>query len=230
MDASSEIRGAGHNQADGVGTGQAGTPSAGGLLNRAIAAHRAGRLTEAAGIYHALLALEPAHGDAWHLPGLTELQSQREAGALALPDRALRITRDRAEYHNSVGEGLRTQGDMAAAAAYRKAVALRPDYAEPVINLIRALQLLGQPERARASGRRAVTLAPERTEGAIDLAHVLLDLGRFTEAQAFYHRVLALQPDHMEAIGPLSRVVMSVAHLAGALGKPVWVLSRFDGF
>lgn len=202
MDASSEIRGSGQTQA-----GRAGTPPAGSLLNRAIASHRAGRLTEAAWLYHALLALEPAHADGWHLLGLTELQSQRETGALALFDRALRITRDRAEYHNSIGEGLRTQGDMtAAAAAYRKAVALRPDYAEPVINLARALQLLGQPDRARASGRRAVALAPERTEGAINLAHALLDLGRFTEAQALYHRVLSLQPDHAEAIGHLGRV------------------------
>lgn len=212
MDASSEIRGTGDTRteqagAGQAGAGQAGTPPAGGLLNRAIATHRAGRLAEAAGVYRALLALEPAHGDAWHLLGLTELQSQREAGALALFDRALRITRDRAEYHNSVGEGLRTQGDMAAAAAaYRRAVALRPDYAEPVINLTRALQLLGRPDRAHANGRRAISLAPDRTEGAINLAHALLDLGRFSEAQAFYHRVLSLQPDHAEAIGHLSRV------------------------
>ncbi|MBY6264852.1 tetratricopeptide repeat protein [Azospirillum sp. 412522] len=202
MSASSEIRGTGHTQA-----GRAGAPSAGNLLNTAIARHRAGRLSEAAGLYQALLTLEPAHADAWHLLGLTELQSRREADALALFDRALRITRDRAEYHNSVGEGLRTQGDMAAAAAaYRKAVTLRPDYAEPVINLTRALHLLGQPNRARASGRRAVALAPERIEGAINLAHALLDLGRFSEAQVLYHRALALQPDHVEAIGHLSRV------------------------
>ena len=202
MDASSEIKGTGHAQA-----GRAGPRPAGNLLNKAIASHRAGRRSEAAGIYRALLTLEPAHADAWHLLGLTELQSQRESEASALFDRALRITRDRAEYHNSFGEGLRTRGDMAAAAAaYRRAVALRPDYAEPLINLTRALHLLGQSNRARASGRRAVALAPERIEGAINLAHALLDLGRFTEAQVLYHRALALQPDHVEAIGHLSRV------------------------
>lgn len=207
MEASSEISGISQAQPNGTAF-----PPASGILKTGIASHRSGLLAEAAGIYRNLLALEPGHADAWHLIGLTELQSHRCVNAQALFNRALRLTNDRAEYYNSLGEGFRTQGEMKAAAAdYRRAMALRLDYAEPVINLARALRLLGRLEQACVVGRRAILLAPERIEGPLNLAHALLDLGRFAEAQVFYRRALVFQPDHPEAISHLSRV----AHASG---------------
>ena len=77
----------------------------------------------------------------------------------------------------------------------RKAIALRPDYAEAHSNLGAALDRLGRPDEAVASLREALRLKPDYPEALASLGDTLSRLGRLEEAIAAYRHLLALDPD-----------------------------------
>ena len=57
-----------------------------------------------------------------------------------------------------------------AVASYRRALALKPDYAEALNNLGAALYGLGKLEDAEAAARRALALAPDFAQALGNLA------------------------------------------------------------
>lgn len=80
-----------------------------------------------------------------------------------------------------------------AIALYRRALALKPDFAEVHYNLANALKELGQLDEAATAYRRAVTLRPELIPAHHNLGNVLQSLGRAEDAIESYRRALACQ-------------------------------------
>ena len=189
------------------------------LLKTALAAHKAGRMEEAAAGYRRVLALAPGNGDGLHLLGLTALSNGRVEAA-ALLARAVRMQDDRAAFHNSLGELHRTHQRLAMAiACLRRAAALDPGYAEARINLAKLLGAAGG-----RSAEQAARLAPGLCDSWRALGHTALDRGHNGDAVAAYRRALALNPaeaeclDHMgRACGLLGRARDAEALFARAL-------------
>ncbi len=100
------------------------------------------------------------------------------------------------------------QGQLeAAAAAYRQAVTIRPDYAEAHNNLGVALERLGQFEAAVESCRRAIALKPNYIEGYNALGVALQRLGHFEEAVNCLRHVVEQRPNFVEAQSNLAAVL-----------------------
>ena len=86
-----------------------------------------------------------------------------------------------------------------AVACYRRALELKPDYAEAHNNLGNALKDQGKLDEAVACYRRALELKPDYAEAHNNLGNALKDQGKLDEAVACYRRALELKPDYAEA-------------------------------
>jgi predicted O-linked N-acetylglucosamine transferase (SPINDLY family) len=82
---------------------------------------------------------------------------------------------------------------------YRRALALKPDFAQAHYNLGIALKEQRKPREAVVCYRRALELAPDFAEAHNNLGVALEDQGKAGEAIACYRRALELKPDYAEA-------------------------------
>ena len=90
-------------------------------------------------------------------------------------------------------------GSKEAEASFRRALEIKPDYAEAHSNLGVTLREQGRLTEAEASYRRALEIKPDYAEAHSNLGNILLEQGRPTEAEASYRRALKIKPDYAEA-------------------------------
>jgi tetratricopeptide (TPR) repeat protein len=183
----------------------------------ALAAHQAGRLDEAEGLYRDLLR-EAASFDAIHSYGVLEAQRGRNVEALVLLEEALRLEpravaalSNRAHVLSCLG---RAEEALASADA---ALALQPDYAEAHNNRGNALQALARQEEALAAYDEATRLRPAWGSALKNVAGALYRLGRYEESLACCDRILARQPDYFEAINDRAAAAHQLGRHAEAL-------------
>jgi tetratricopeptide (TPR) repeat protein len=178
-------------------------------------------------------------------PGTVEAQSGLAAALAAdgRPDEAL----------EAGGEALRTLGRAPAAtafelattflrlgrfdeaiAAYRQALALRPDDPDTLNNLGTALWELGRLEEAEAHYHRALALRAGDAEIRNNLGNALREQGRLDEAAACYREALRIRGDSPEALSNLGVVLTSLGTLDEAEAalrraidlRPDWAVAR----
>lgn len=82
--------------------------------------------------------------------------------------------------------------DEAAAQSFRKAISLKPDWAEAHSLLGSALGRAGNLKEAEAELRKAVTLKPDYAEGWNYLGQFLKDNGKEKEAEAAFQKARQL--------------------------------------
>jgi tetratricopeptide (TPR) repeat protein/ADP-heptose:LPS heptosyltransferase len=164
-------------------------------LERAVAAHRAGRRDEAAAAYGAVLMARPRQPVALHLSGLlahedgkTEAAEERIAAALAAEP----------VYPAawcSLGIVRLAKGDAErAAAALRRSAALRPNDAGALTTLGNARLALADWTGAERVHRWACRLVPDLPEANDNRGVALQRLGRDGEAEAAHRHAIALAP------------------------------------
>lgn len=165
------------------------------LLQAALAAHRGGRLDEAAAAYDRVLAARPAHPDALNLAGVVAMQRgdpERAAGLLA---RSVAAHPGFADSRANLGSALRQCGRMAEArGALDAALALRPDHVPALVNRAAVRRELGDFAGAAQDTEQAFALAPglplPPAQAAADRAQVC-DWSRRAEDLAELRRSLA---------------------------------------
>ena len=162
----------------------------------------------------ALLERHPAIGFVVKLHGIALMMQGKDALPTLL--KAARLSRDDPETHCHLGNALQRRGEPArATASYRRALEIRPDYAEALFNLGNALHNLARSEEAVAAYRRVLELEPQLAEAHNNLGNALRDLGRAHEAVASYRRALEIRPDFAVAHNNLGNTLREL----GALGE-----------
>ncbi len=92
------------------------------------------------------------------------------------------------------------QGDAESAAAhYREALALKPEYEKAHLNLGVDLMRLGRPEEAMHHLREAERLDPDYYRAPYNLGLVLEETGQGEEAEAAFRRAVELEPRYLIA-------------------------------
>jgi len=170
------------------------------MFEKAIAAYLGNRLGEAVDLCRALLKDAPGHAGALHLLGMAEFKLGRPEAAETLIRKALDITPDFAETHNSLAQVLVAQGKNAeAAASWRRALEIRPDFAEALNRLGVVLGNLGQWDEARDYFSHAVTVKPDFAEAYNNLGVASHEKGDFAQAVLCAERAVQLRPDYAAA-------------------------------
>lgn len=187
------------------------------LLDNALAHHQKGQLAEAKALYLRILQVEPKHADALHFMGLLACQiGEREAG-LTLIRESIAVFPSPI-YHNNLGNMLREAGELGGAIeAYRRAVALKRDYAEAHNNLGNALRESGDPAAALQSCAQAIELRAGYAEAYNNLGNALKDLGELGAAAASYRKAIAARPEFPEAHLNLGHVHHAEARIDDAI-------------
>jgi predicted TPR repeat methyltransferase len=190
-------------------------------LDLAVQLHQAGRLSEAKGIYEAVLTANPAHASALHFLGVLYHQRAESDRAVGLLRDALAIRPDYADAYNNLGNVLNEKGDhRGAAEAYRAVIRLEPRNAAAWNNLGVALKTQHLLADALAALRRSVQIAPDIVDAHFNVGNMLEAMGRRHEAASAYQRAIALAPEHADAHFRLGKVLASI-------GKPDEALSEY---
>jgi len=172
-------------------------------MQAAVEHHQAGRLPQAEAIYRQILQAAPNHPDALHLLGLIAHLAGKNEIAVELIVKAISVSASGQMFYN-LGNALRSQGKLDAAIDnYRKALTLKPDYAEAHSNLGAALQEQGKLDEAVVSFQRALSHKPDYAEAYYNLGIVLKNLKRHTEAVAAYQHAIAIKPNYSVAYNNL---------------------------
>lgn len=162
-----------------------------------------------------LLARHKDFGILWKLLGAALFNQGKDALA-ALETAAKLLSRD-PESQTNLGNVLRARGRLdEAVSCHRRAIALKPDYAEAHNNLGSALRDSKGPDQAVASYRQAISIKPDFAMAHMNLGDTLLALGRLDEAARSYRRVLQFRPDSVEAHNNLGNALRDSGRLEEA--------------
>ena len=105
----------------------------------------------------------------------------------------------RAVTEGNLGAALQSDGRLDEAAThYRRAIALRPDYAAAYSNLGTALRGQGRLDEAVTAYERAITLQPDFPDAHYNLANALVDQGKAPAAIEHFHVALRVVPGSAE--------------------------------
>lgn len=119
---------------------------------------------------------------------------------------------------NDVGLALAMRGKFEQAAAYyRRALRIRPDFAEARSNLGWALFKQGEPERALAMLRQAVELKPALPSPHNNMGWIYYQQGRLVEAIEAFGRALQCKPDFALARNNLGLALAARGQIAEAI-------------
>jgi tetratricopeptide (TPR) repeat protein len=177
------------------------------MLQRAVAAHQAGNLTEAEQLYQVALAQRADDADALALLGVLREGQGRATEAVALIEQALRLDPKAALFHFYLGNARQAAGLYdAAVTAYRQALTLQPTLTEAHYNLGNALRQLGQWDDAAAAYQQALTLQPTHAKARNNLALVHEQQKNFAAALEELQRLVRQHPQDPEGWLNLCRV------------------------
>tara|TARA_B100000700_G_scaffold156389_1_gene173682 strand:+ start:787 stop:2676 length:1890 start_codon:yes stop_codon:yes gene_type:complete len=103
-----------------------------------------------------------------------------------------------------------------AAISQRKAIALKPDYADSHCNLGTILKNLGNLKEAEISTRKAISLNPNYSNAHLNLGSILIDLGNLQEAEIYTRNAIKLNPNNPWAHSNLGIILCDLGKLQEA--------------
>lgn len=162
-----------------------------------------------------LLAQFPDAGLVWKLLCIA-LQMQDKDALDALQNAAKFLPND-PEIHNNLGHALQACGrTVEAAASFRKAIGLAPDFIDAQVNLGNALRALGDLDAAVACYRRALVHHPDVAQIHNNLGAILDELLQFDAAEASLRRALELDPNDPLVHNNLGNVLRELGQFVSA--------------
>lgn len=171
------------------------------VLKRAMAAHQAGELSEAAALYQQILSAWPTDPDALHLLGVIHCQSGNAALGIPFIEKAIAENPNFAEFHRNLAIAFTSLGDHEQSLReWQVAARLQPDQVIPLERIYRLLVQLGRDEAALEPLNQLIQLQPENPAYHLALGLALKTLDRDEDAINSFKAVLALDPSNIHAL------------------------------
>jgi len=170
------------------------------LLQDAQIALQAGKVAEAARLYHDLLRTDPRHFDALSGLGLLYFHTGRFEQAQYLIGEALKLDPLYLDGLCMRGVALANMKRYPdALACFERAIAMRPDFVEALTNHATTLLEMGRCEEALGGFDRILAIDPFHAIGWNNRGNALVEMKRHPEAVDCYERALAIDPGFIQA-------------------------------
>ena len=168
------------------------------VLQRGVAAHKAGRLADAEAAYRQVLAAAPDNADALQLLGLVCHRTGRADEAVRLMRRSLELAPGQPQVWNNLGNVWKATGDLDRAIDhYRRATELSAGYVDAWRNLGTALASAGRADDAIDALGRAIALKPADAGLHNALGLAFKAAARWDDALAAFRDGLARDASHV---------------------------------
>ncbi len=187
-------------------------------LNQAQKLHSQGHLAEAEGIYKKILARYPDHPDTLHFLGIIAIQVGKNEIAVNLIQSALVGTPQNPIYLSNIGNALKALDRQdEALASYRKAIRIKPDFADAHYNMATIFQTQGKMTEALRSYKNALRFKPNFANAHTNIGTILQADNRLSEAIERYQTSLELHPGNAETLNNLGMAFHKIGNLAQAM-------------
>ena len=97
--------------------------------------------------------------------------------------------------------------------SYRKAIEIKPDYAEAYSNLGNILRDLGNLQEAETSYRKAIEIKPDYEQAHFNLGNALKEIGKLQEAEISYRKAIEIKPSYAAANLNLGTILIELGKL-----------------
>src|SRR6185312_14117062 len=165
------------------------------LFNRAVEAHRSGRVSEAEALYREIIASDPRNFDALHLLGIVCSETGKVSDADKFFRKAITIDPNFPPCYVNYGFYLLKQSRFSEALeCFDKALALFPNFAQAWLGRGNVMRELGRNDEAFAAYSNAISLDPNMAEAHAGCGNMLAALRRYDEAIKSYDKALAIAP------------------------------------
>lgn len=167
-------------------------------LERAIAAHRQGRVDEALGVYRAFTTSHPHLAEPWHMLGVVTLQGGDGERAEELFREALSRDPAHVNAHANLGAALyQRERFEAARVELRAALDLEPGHLGARYNLGNVLTRQGRYDEARVAFDRVLAQDPGHVKALTNVAVLCIEHRHYAQALAYLERARAIAPDDL---------------------------------
>ena len=92
----------------------------------------------------------------------------------------------------------------------RKAIQIKPDFADAHSNLGNILKDLGKLEEAELFTRKAIEIKPDFANAHYNLGNILSDLGKLKDAELSYRKAIEIKPDYAKAYSNLGNILRDI--------------------
>jgi protein O-GlcNAc transferase len=186
-------------------------PTAAVLLEKGLAAQRAGQLDNAAAIYRQMLDRWPNQPDASYLLGLIAQKRGQHAEAIRLFRQAVAANPKLGRAHLQLGFSLVSLGHREdASAAFQAAITSQPDLAEAHHQLGNTLRALKRLPEALASLKEATRRSPSDAVFWLSRGIACMEAARMDEAAESFQRAVKLNSALPEAHEILGQALMAL--------------------
>jgi len=99
---------------------------------------------------------------------------------------------------------------------YRKAIEIKPDFADAHSNLGSILKDLGKLQDAELSYRKAIDIKPDFANALYNLGNILIELKQLTDAEIFIRKAIEIEPNFADAFSDLGSILLENGNLKEA--------------
>ncbi|MCA9115879.1 MAG: tetratricopeptide repeat protein [Planctomycetaceae bacterium] len=186
-------------------------------MQQAVAAHQAGHLELAEGLYREIIDETPTAADALHLLGVTLHQQGKHAAAIVWIDQALVLRPGSVIFLRNLGAVYRAAGSpQRAVVVLREALNGNPDDIGSLLNLGHALRDCGELDEAGECFRRVIVHSPGDVPAVTALSSLLRELNRLHEAEDILRRAVDYHPANSDLANTLGTVLQAAGRLPEA--------------
>jgi tetratricopeptide (TPR) repeat protein len=187
-------------------------------LRAAISLHQTGDHASAEQAYRLILEEAPATADALHMLGILEMQHGRMEASLGQIMEALALEPTNPYFQKSLANVfLELKQRDRAIAAFTKALTLKPDYLEALLELGRTLENDRRFEDAASCFTRALNLHPDSMPACLGLGRVLRATDQFEPAKHCFCLALRVDPSSVDASVGLGELYLARRNYAEAM-------------
>ena len=101
--------------------------------------------------------------------------------------------------------------------AFKRVLAIKPDYADAYNNMGNALKEQGKLEEAIEAYNKALAIKPDYAEAYNNMGNALKEQGKLEEAIEAYNKALAIKPDYAEAYNNMGNALKEQGKLEEAI-------------